>query len=241
MSRPHSSSDPWRRRVHALLAKAESTEFPEEAEALLAKAQELMTRHAIDEAMLHDGHGGTIDSERVLVEAPYAGPKTSVLSVVARSHGCRLVITDGAPGSGQRCVLVGTATGRAATLTMFAALSLHATRQLLAAEVPPFDTPRRFRHAFLLAFAARIGQRLEEANTHAEASVGTASARSVALVLADRSTAVDEAVSEAFPHLRTIRRQASSVAGARSGQAAAERAGLGGQLAGTATPGLPTG
>ena len=39
-------------RIRGLLAKAESTEFPEEAEALTAKAQELMTRHAVDAAVL---------------------------------------------------------------------------------------------------------------------------------------------------------------------------------------------
>ncbi|HVK35191.1 MAG TPA: DUF2786 domain-containing protein, partial [Microlunatus sp.] len=36
--------------IRALLAKAESTEFAAEAEALSAKAQAMMTRHAIDEA-----------------------------------------------------------------------------------------------------------------------------------------------------------------------------------------------
>ncbi|WP_017570470.1 DUF2786 domain-containing protein, partial [Nocardiopsis halotolerans] len=39
-------------RVRALLAKAESTEFPSEAEALSARAQELMARHSIDRALL---------------------------------------------------------------------------------------------------------------------------------------------------------------------------------------------
>lgn len=43
-------------RVRALLAKAESTSFPEEAEAFTAKAQELITRHAIDRTLL-GGHG----------------------------------------------------------------------------------------------------------------------------------------------------------------------------------------
>ncbi|MBT8224522.1 MAG: DUF2786 domain-containing protein [Dactylosporangium sp.] len=38
-------------RVRALLAKAESTSFPEEAEAYTAKAQELMARHRIDCAL----------------------------------------------------------------------------------------------------------------------------------------------------------------------------------------------
>src|SRR6202035_1951697 len=36
-------------RVRSLLAKAESTEFEAEADSLTAKAQELMTRHAIDQ------------------------------------------------------------------------------------------------------------------------------------------------------------------------------------------------
>ena len=39
-------------RVRALLAKAESTTFPAEAEALTGKAQELIARHSIDEALL---------------------------------------------------------------------------------------------------------------------------------------------------------------------------------------------
>ncbi|HEY0696309.1 MAG TPA: DUF2786 domain-containing protein, partial [Micromonospora sp.] len=39
-------------RVRALLAKAESTDFPEEADAFTAKAQELMARHRIDHALL---------------------------------------------------------------------------------------------------------------------------------------------------------------------------------------------
>ncbi|MEV0693636.1 DUF2786 domain-containing protein [Streptomyces sp. NPDC050388] len=39
-------------------AKAESTEFPEEAEALTAKAQQLTTRHNID-AALSDAEQGT--------------------------------------------------------------------------------------------------------------------------------------------------------------------------------------
>ena len=37
--------------VRGLLAKAESTQFPEEAEALSAKAQELMNRHAFERAV----------------------------------------------------------------------------------------------------------------------------------------------------------------------------------------------
>ncbi len=44
--------DPIAERIAALLDKAESTSYPAEADAFMAKAQELMARHAIDEAML---------------------------------------------------------------------------------------------------------------------------------------------------------------------------------------------
>ncbi|MEE3919447.1 DUF2786 domain-containing protein [Micromonospora sp. BRA006-A] len=45
-------------RVRALLAKAESTGYPAEAEAFTAKAQELMARHSIDAALLDAGPTG---------------------------------------------------------------------------------------------------------------------------------------------------------------------------------------
>lgn len=56
-SEPHRQSRPGSHsrmltRIRALLAKAEATGFPQEAEALTAKAQELMARHSVDEALL---------------------------------------------------------------------------------------------------------------------------------------------------------------------------------------------
>jgi hypothetical protein len=43
--------------VRALLAKAEATKFPEEAEALSAKAQELMSRYSLHQAVADHGRG----------------------------------------------------------------------------------------------------------------------------------------------------------------------------------------
>ena len=48
-------------RIRTLLAKAEATEFAAEAETFTAKAQDLMTRHAIDEALLRASGDGPID------------------------------------------------------------------------------------------------------------------------------------------------------------------------------------
>ena len=227
---PTTPSDAWLRRVQALLAKAESTEFPAEAEALLAKAQELMARHAIDEAMLQAAHRtpeGEIVSEIVVVPAPYAGPKSSLLCRVAEANGCRTVIGRSASGGSQHCVLVGHRSNITSATTLFAALSMHGTRAVLAAPIPPYDTARRFRHAFLLYFAGRIGERLREAAHVARVEAEAVGGPSVAVVLADQSDAVARAFDAQFPHVRFVRSQSSSVAGARSGRAAADRASLG--------------
>lgn len=130
---PH-PSETWLRRVQALLAKAESTEFPAEAETLLAKAQELMARHAIDEAMLRST-GSTrradVVSETVVVEPPYASARSALLGAVARANDCRLVMARSGRGA-QHCVLVGHRSDVDGSITLFAALSLHATRSMLA-------------------------------------------------------------------------------------------------------------
>jgi hypothetical protein len=63
-------------RVRALLAKAESTEFPEEAEALTSRAQELMARHSIDDALLATAAPGLAEpgqasGRRLFIDSPY--------------------------------------------------------------------------------------------------------------------------------------------------------------------------
>src|SRR3546814_722620 len=161
------TTDPGLRRVQAMLSKAESTQFPAEAEALLAKAQELMSRHAIDEAMLQSAGRAASDAVTttvVVTTAPYAGAKASLLGAIAAANHCRVIMQTGGGGErgGRTCMLVGHGSDIARVEVLFSALSLHATRAMLAAEVPAHDTPRRFRHTFLLAFAGRIGQRLQD-------------------------------------------------------------------------------
>ena len=79
--------------MRALLAKAESTSFPEEAEALTAKAQELMSRHAVDRALVDAAAAGATSAvgRRLGLDDPYAGAKSLLLSEVAEANGCRSV------------------------------------------------------------------------------------------------------------------------------------------------------
>lgn len=223
------TTETWLNRVNALLAKASSTEFPEEAEALMAKAQALMARHAIDDAMLAAAGRDPAtqpEAEAVQVDAPYASAKSALLSTVASANHCRCVMAP-AGSRAQRCVIVGHPGDLANVRTLFGALSVHAARSMMAAEVPPHDTPRRFRHAFLLAFTSRIGERLRAAMATAEREASAAGGQGVAVVLAGRDAAVERTFREAFPFIRNATFSSSSYAGARSGRSAAERASLG--------------
>ena len=83
------------RKVTSLLAKAESTTFPDEAEALTAKAQQLMTRHAIDRAQLDAGRGDepVAGGRRLPIDDPYANARYLLLAAVAAANRCRAVLT----------------------------------------------------------------------------------------------------------------------------------------------------
>ncbi|MGH9114705.1 MAG: DUF2786 domain-containing protein, partial [Acidimicrobiales bacterium] len=86
------ADDPVLQRVRGLLAKAESTSFPEEADALTAKAQELMARHSIDAAMVEGASRQEgPEAVRIWVDNPYAAAKSELVAVVAGSNRCRCV------------------------------------------------------------------------------------------------------------------------------------------------------
>ena len=85
-------SDAKLERVRALLAKAEGTTFPAEAEAYSAKAQELISRHSLDEALLHArGEPVVPYARRIGVDHPYENEKASLLDAVARANRCQVV------------------------------------------------------------------------------------------------------------------------------------------------------
>src|SRR4029077_16640045 len=80
-------------KIRALLAKAESTEFAEEAEALSARAQELMAKYSIDHALLaaQSGDREEPSGRRIPVDSPYEEPKGTLLNVIALVNRCRAV------------------------------------------------------------------------------------------------------------------------------------------------------
>lgn len=220
-------------KVRALLAKAESTTFPEEAEALSAKAQELMARHAIDEAMVGAGAERGADEGpagvRVPVDDPYASAKSILLSEVASANRCRAVWSKGFGF----CTILGYESDLQFVDVLYTSLLVQATSAMVAAG-PQVDgrgrsRTRSFRQAFLLAYATRIGHRLREAEAAVRAAAAEAYGDALLPVLADRSAAVAAAEASAFPHLQQRVVSVSNAAGWAAGKAAADLASLPGR------------
>jgi uncharacterized protein DUF2786 len=192
-------------RIRALLAKAESTEFPDEAEALTARAQELMARHSIDRALV-DARSGRRDQPqecRLPVDNPYEAPKALLVDAVATANRCRAVWhrTHGF------CTVYGFATDLAAVELLYLSLLVQATTAMVQAgarrDAYGRSRTRSFRSSFLSAYAQRIGERLRAAADDVTAQAAAEPAGPDLLpVLAARHRAVDQAVEARFPGLR---------------------------------------
>lgn len=218
-------------KVRALLAKAESTTYPEEAEALSAKAQELMARHSIDDAVVAAGEGGQDPPGglRLPVDDPYAKAKSVLLSVVAAANRCRAVWSEGLGFS----TVIGFDGDLQAVEVLYTSLLVQATSAMVAAgrhvDRSGRSRTRSFRQAFLLAYATRIGHRLRAAEAAVQAAAAEAYGAALLPVLADREAAVDAARDAAFPGAVHRSVSVSNAAGWAAGSAAADLASLSGR------------
>ncbi|MET9604023.1 DUF2786 domain-containing protein [Streptomyces sp. NPDC006512] len=214
-------------RIRALLAKAEATTFPEEAEALSAKAQELMARHTVDEALLAVRGGGPAQVPgacRIGVEPPYEEAKAVLLDAVATANRCRAVWNSGFEFS----TVVGFESDLEAVELLYTSLLVQGTAAMTRAEAAQRAGGRKrtktFRQSFLLAYASRLGRRLAETAEHA----ATEAPDNLPALVA-RDVAVTSRADEMFPRTTTTRlRGATDHAGWEDGTAAADAAHVGG-------------
>ncbi|HVM52402.1 MAG TPA: DUF2786 domain-containing protein [Acidimicrobiales bacterium] len=220
-------------KIRALLAKAESTTFPEEAEALSAKAQELMARHRIDRVLLDPDGVDDVTGRRIWLDDPYATAKARLLSQVATANRCRAVVL----GDLGCAHVLGFAADLEVVELLHTSLLVQATAAMAAAG-PQRDPrgrsrTRSFRQSFLLAYAARIGERLAATATATEEAVAAEPGRSGLLpAIVRRDERVSAAMRAAFPRATTVSSSITNAAGWRAGTLAAERADL------SAGPGL---
>ncbi|MFE2460845.1 DUF2786 domain-containing protein [Streptomyces sp. NPDC059402] len=221
-------------RIRALLAKAEATGYPEEAEALSAKAQELMARHSVDEALLAARAQGAAASPdtpgacRIGVEPPYEQAKAVLLDAVADANHCAAVWNEPFGFS----TVVGFEADLEAVELLYTSLLVQAETAMTKAEAGQRAGGRKrtktFRQSFLAAYAHRAGTRLRaaaEAATAESATTGAAAEADLLPVLASREVAVTERLERLFPETTTTRlRGVSDAAGWTEGTRAADDA-----------------
>ena len=210
--------------VRALLAKAERTEFPEEARALTAKAQELMVRYALTEAQLQASDFAKHDqvvTSAVAVAAPYRSAKGLLLSEVAGANNCR-VIEDGS------CYhVVGFSSDIERAQLIFTSLLVQAAREMLVAHKEAWMNTKSFRHSFLIGYATEIGMRLVKRVDATVSDLRYAGGSDILPVLADRRHEVDRAVRERWGgRLGSSRVTYRPDTGYRAGRHAGRRADL---------------
>lgn len=216
-------------KVRALLAKAESTPFDAEADAFTAKAQELMTRHRIDRAVLESvpRSDGSPTGRRLLIDDPYADAKAMLLQAICAANGGHAVWS--------KALGFSTVFAFADELDIIEDLFTSLLLQSSAAvrrEGPKQDRlgrsrTTRFRRSFLVAFATRIGQRLQEATDSAVADAEAETGRSLVPVLASRAGAAHDAARDAFPELGAFAPAATDGEGWFAGTLFGDRADLG--------------
>jgi hypothetical protein len=217
-------------RIRGLLSKAESSDFAEEADAFMAKAQELMTRYCIDRTMVNADAGGDgppqVETRRVWLEDPYLEAKALLLANVASANRCRAVVD---PEFGYS-TLVGHAEDVDATDLLFTSLLVQATRRITAlGNDPTYGRRSRkpsYRRSFFVAYAGRIGSRLREANDAATAVANEALGNHLLPVLARREQQLDAAVATLFGELGELNLSPTDMAGWAAGTAAADMAEL---------------
>lgn len=209
-------------RVRALLAKAESTEFDEEAEALSAKAQELISRYALDR-LVADGPArdrSDLQVRRLWLDAPYVRAKAALVSAVASANRCRAA-------SAERwgfCVVVGAAHDLDAVDLLVTSLLVQADAAMLRhgrrSDRAGTTRTRSFRQSFLTAYATRIGQRLAAAN----AAAARAGAVDLLPVLRSQEVKVAAEFDRLVPHTVGKAASVSNGEGWAAGLAAADLA-----------------
>jgi len=219
-------------RVRKLLAKAEAEGVtPAEAEALTAKAAELVARHGIDAALLAAGRPETDDPASKIMDLPnpWARVKAHLLCGLAAAMRCQAVLTRGSGSA--RVHVFGYRSDLERLDLLYTSLLLQQASRLRQARIPEWTrSPRAWRRSWLLGFATAAIARVRAAEHAAAAQAAgpeAADGSRAALVLADRTQVIRHEAERAYPLTRPAKITYSGT-GYRDGYAEGGKASIGG-------------
>jgi hypothetical protein len=196
-------------RVRKLLAKAEAEGVtPPEAEALTAKAAELMARYGIDRARLAASRPDTDrpGSRIIDIANPWAQVRAHLLAGLAGAMRCQCVLLS-TTKPGARIHVFGYASDLERADILYTSLLLQMARGLTMAVVPAGVSVRAWRRSWLLGFVTAVITRVKSAEDRAAANAQSEkqAGPSTALVLADRAVVIRRQLEQTYPVTRRTR------------------------------------
>lgn len=228
-------------KINKLMAKAESTEFPEEAEALLEKAQELMTTYGIEEAMLREAGKEVIEEITELVLSYTGGMRKTLFALghrLADHNGCRSFFRDNRHDSGPRrvdVIVIGFPKDLERIEMLDTSLKLQcavALKKFVKEHVDPTwhrGVKRNEKREFVLGYIAGVSAKLRQAQVRATEVATEKNGPGVALAIRSRKDQVDDWTDKKYTGLRPVRSriQRGSHSAKEVGVQAGERADIG--------------
>jgi hypothetical protein len=222
----HASTDPQLiGKVRKLLAMAERSSNPNEADAFSRKAAELIAAHRIDPERLRAEAGDELAvRELVLGRGAYVRGRLGLLQAIAEAHGCRVVfeIRD----RGTVAFVAGFRSDLDTTELLYHSLHTQASSRMAAERRATAAATQQWRRSFLFGYADEVRRMLRRSADHAQRHVHPSSSALPALRARDRR--VEEFSRQRFGRVVSARRpKAATVTGWEAGRRAATRADLG--------------
>ena len=220
-------------KIRKLIAKAESTNSEHEAQALFAKAEELMTQWAISDAMLQSvGKQAKeeVTTERVHFTSTYWTADMLLAARIGTPNNVKLLQNKQA----KYIVLIGFPSDIANVVNLWQLLRIQSTRfaqqELTKDEAYPYMSKMDkfvWRRSFREGFADRVGTRLREQRERTETDEAKKHGSGMELVLVDRKTQVDQFFNNLSKSPARATRQRHDWNGSAAGRRAGDRADLG--------------
>jgi len=218
-------------RVRKLLAKAEDESVtPPEAQALTAKAAELMAKYGIDRALLAADRPETDrpGSRMLDIDNPWGRVKAHLLCGLGAALRCQAVLLT--TRNGTKVHVFGFHSDLERLDLLYTSVLIQMWHGLTGAQLPAWcRSPRAWRRSWLLGFATAVIGKVraaEQTATSRATDPGTSDGSRAALVLADRAQVIREQAARAYPLTRKARVTYSGT-GYRDGYAEGQRADIG--------------
>ena len=212
-------------KVRKLLAMAEGTANPNEADAFSRKAAELIAAHRIDPERLLADRDDDLDLVEIeLGRGAYVRGRLSLLGAVGDAHGCKVVYE--VRRNGTVAFVAGFRSDLETVSLLYHSLHTQASSRMASERRATAAATQQWRRSFLFGYADQIRTMLRQSVDAAERHAVATGTALPALRARDRR--VEEFSKERFGRVVAARRPKAAIAtGWEAGRQAAARADLG--------------